>query len=464
MISTVERFNKKVCEQISGELYHVGGYVRDSYLNEKSLDFDMELFNVQPEDFVNFLNENNIQFDVDHQSKFPVYRINFEGTEMEVGFPRTDNKVGDKHNDFDCVVNPHLSINEAAKRRDFTCNAIYKRVTDGVVFDSYNGVYDLLMDKKLNFVNPKTFIEDPLRFIRAFQLISRFGFDPSEELINLIRAHKSLVKNLSRDAIYHEIFKAFNKAKYIKKAMQFLIDTALLKEVFPMLEDLRYVRQSSIHHQEGDALTHSIMVADEIIKRISEDDDNHPKFVYVMAALFHDVGKLTTTQFNEQKRDYTSHGHEKVSYEVCNGAFNYMKIPSKYQKPILGLIKFHMSKNLNDKSLMKRAFEFKNYNLVWRDVLLLIICDNFGRISESQDKHTMDNYVTYERLLEMNIYWNNPDILITGKELIEMGCPSGVLIGQIIEEVKNKQIGNYRITKEEVIEFCQRRVKNIINK
>ena len=90
--------------------------------------------------------------------------------------------MGEKHTDFDVEHNPNLPPELAARRRDFTINALMYDYKNDKVLDFFGGVQDLEA-KRIKHVSPETFVEDPLRVYRAAQFASRFDFsiDPSTQ-------------------------------------------------------------------------------------------------------------------------------------------------------------------------------------------------------------------------------------------------------------------------------------------
>jgi tRNA nucleotidyltransferase (CCA-adding enzyme) len=181
----IKEFASRVKFYLDGTLYYVGGFVRDQFLNMQSKDIDCELFHVHPASFVSFLEKNNISYKMDPDGKFPVYRFILDGDDIEVGFPRRDNKTGKGHADFDVEIDPFMSVADASRRRDFTCNAIYQDCLTGAFVDPWGGIEDM-KNKILRPVHPDTFVEDSLRFFRAFQFAARFGFD-AQPVIDLMK-------------------------------------------------------------------------------------------------------------------------------------------------------------------------------------------------------------------------------------------------------------------------------------
>lgn len=130
----LKEFAHVISTFLKGKLFLVGGAVRDMYIGQKPKDYDCELFHVTPSDFVNFLDKHNIVYKFNSDAKFPVYRVkiiekmiecDYNDNWIEIGFPRKDNKTGPKHSDYECIVDPFLTVTEAAFRRDFTINAGY---------------------------------------------------------------------------------------------------------------------------------------------------------------------------------------------------------------------------------------------------------------------------------------------------------------------------------------------------
>ena len=62
---------------------------------------------------------------------------------IDIAIPRRERKTGVKHTDFEVEGDPDMTVEQAAARRDFTVNAIYAKLPEGLIEDPFAGVLDL---------------------------------------------------------------------------------------------------------------------------------------------------------------------------------------------------------------------------------------------------------------------------------------------------------------------------------
>src|ERR1051326_5218739 len=102
---------------------------------------------------------------------FQVYKLG----DIDVSLPRRDSKAGRGHKGFIVVGDPEMSIEDAARRRDFTVNAISFDPLTEEYFDPFGGRADLER-RLLRVVGPQTFPDASLLVLRAVQPAARFAF------------------------------------------------------------------------------------------------------------------------------------------------------------------------------------------------------------------------------------------------------------------------------------------------
>ncbi len=75
---------------------------------------------------------------------FPVYKVvSSDGVAVDVALPRRESKQGRGHKGFEVRGDPFMSLDEAARRRDFTINAISWDPLTGEYIDPAGGRADL---------------------------------------------------------------------------------------------------------------------------------------------------------------------------------------------------------------------------------------------------------------------------------------------------------------------------------
>lgn len=188
-------------KEYGGKTYYVGGFVRDNILGRDNKDIDIEVHGIDQERLVSVLSE--FGNPLSYGKSFGVYSI--EGYSIDIALPRIEKNIGKGHKDFNIVVDPYIELTKAIERRDFTINAIYKDVLTNEIIDPFNGINDL-NNKTIRHINKETFIEDPLRVLRACQFASRFEFDIAPETIELCKSID--ITTLSKERIEEELKKA----------------------------------------------------------------------------------------------------------------------------------------------------------------------------------------------------------------------------------------------------------------
>src|SRR2546429_282480 len=78
------------------------------------------------------------------------------------------------------------SVEDDMRRRDFTVNAIARRLSTGEIVDPLNGRDDL-EHRVLRTVSLSSFAEDPLRLVRALRFVSQLRFDVDEATLQQMR-------------------------------------------------------------------------------------------------------------------------------------------------------------------------------------------------------------------------------------------------------------------------------------
>ncbi|MFW2352012.1 CCA tRNA nucleotidyltransferase [Aliarcobacter butzleri] len=191
----------------------VGGCVRDSFLNKKIKDYDIEIFNF---DSLEILEKSLKKFgNVNLVGKsFGVLTLKIDEYDFDFSLPRIEKKVGNSHTDFEVSTNANLSFKEAAIRRDFTINAIGYDYFKNEILDPFGGMNDL-KNKIIKHIDDKTFVEDSLRVYRSVQFASRFEFKIDENTKILCKKIVSSgeLKFLPKERVFEELKKLFLKSK-----------------------------------------------------------------------------------------------------------------------------------------------------------------------------------------------------------------------------------------------------------
>lgn len=243
----------RAARQAGGRALLVGGFVRDELLGLAPKDADIEVFGLEAPVLRSIL-ERLGKVDCVGES-FRVYKLAWhesrERFELDVSLPRRERKVGVGHKGFEIEGDPHASIEDAARRRDFTINAILRDPLTGEILDPFGGRADL--EKRiLRVVDAEHFAEDSLRVLRAAQFAARFELEIEPETMALCRSIE--LADLPRERIWGEWEKLLLKAARPSIGLRALAATGALEQLHPyLLSAMARHRQRLIDTLDGAA-------------------------------------------------------------------------------------------------------------------------------------------------------------------------------------------------------------------
>lgn len=224
-----------------GKAYLVGGCVRDMVLNLPLKDLDIEVHGLALQDLQEILQQFGFVEEVG--KKFGVLLL--LGLAVDWSLPREDSS-GRKPT---VILQPHLNLTQALRRRDLTMNAMAIDLNDIVIHekecidlseivDPFGGISDL-KKKQLCAVDDVFFTQDPLRLLRVMQFIGRFDMQPSESLTDLC---KKMVlydtydnRPLARERIHAEVAKLLLQSPRPSLGFEWIIKIQKAAEIFPFL-------------------------------------------------------------------------------------------------------------------------------------------------------------------------------------------------------------------------------------
>lgn len=328
-----------VIRALGGHPMLVGGFVRDAIMNPGTVskDIDIEVYGVtDPDILAAALAEAGKVAEAG--KAFGVLKVRAGETEIDISLPRRESKMGAGHRGFKVIPDGSLGFCEASGRRDFTVNALMADPQTGEVADWWGGVDDLC-DGILRHTTA-AFSEDPLRVLRAVQFAARFGFTLAPETAVLCRQLAGAYQELPVERVWCEMEKIGTRGVHITAALRVLAETGW-EQHFPQIAALHGVPQDPEWHPEGDVHVHSGLAADQAARRADEAGlTGTDRFVVVMAALLHDLGKVTHTQMDGPR--ITSHGHAAAGAEPALAFLRTIGCPEGVTERILPLIREHM--------------------------------------------------------------------------------------------------------------------------
>lgn len=262
-------------KQNGGNLYLVGGAVRDKLMQKVVHDEDYCITGISSEDFESLFPEAHLR-----GKFFGVYDI--EGKEFAIA--RKEKKNGKGHKEFVIETGRNITIEEDLKRRDITINSIAEDVLTGKLIDPFNGIKDI--ENKIIKATSNSFIEDPLRVYRVARFAASLDFEVDENTIEMMKTLKDELNNLSKERVFTEFRKALSTDKP-SKFFDILREAEVLDVHFKEIYDLIGSTQPEKYHPEGDSYNHTMIVVDHSAELA---DDLKIRF----AALVHDLGKGIT--------------------------------------------------------------------------------------------------------------------------------------------------------------------------
>ena len=416
----------------------VGGCVRDELMNLEPKDFDIEVYGIEPPQLKELLGKFG-RVDAVGES-FTVYKI---GNDLDVSLPRRERKVSRGHKGFIVEGDPQMSFDEAAKRRDFTINAIMKDVLTGEIIDIYGGQDDLKL-KKIRHIADETFVEDSLRVLRAAQFAARFEFEIDEKTVELCKSID--LTDLPKERIWGELEKLLLKSQKPSIGLQYFYELNIANQLFHELTALVGVPQEYEWHPEGDVDVHTLLVVDEARKLI--DDLPYSKRVTVMlGALCHDFGKPVTTQFFDGR--WRSHGHDEAGIEPTISFLNKIGIFTldgyDVREQIIQLVRYHLTpgmffKNKPGAGAFRRLARKVEPDLLYR----VAKADALGRNPEWLPKEKWFKAEAQEwfieRVRELKVETKAPHQILLGRDLIELGLKPSKEFGEILKTIYELQL------------------------
>ena len=423
-----------------GRALLVGGCVRDMLMGSEPKDWDVEVYELEPAKLRALLDRFgpvNVVGEV-----FTVYKL---GNDLDVSLPRRERKSGRGHRAFVIEGDPAMTIEDAARRRDFTVNAILQDPLTGEVIDPFRGRADIDA-RVLRAVSMSTFAEDSLRVLRAAQFAARFEFQIEPGTVELCRSID--LSDLPPERVWGEIEKLLLRARRPSVGLGWLQELGVLAQLFPEIAALIDVPQDAEWHPEGDVFVHTRLVLDRARELI--DDLPYAKQVTVMlAALTHDFGKPATTDFIDGR--LRSRGHEEAGVVPAESFLDRLNIHTldgyDVRAQVIALVKDHLKPGeffkkrdeVGDGAFRRLARKCE-LDLLYR----VAKADSLGRNADWVPREKWFGSEAQEwfieRAKELKVEERPPAPILLGRHLLELGLSPGPRIGEITKKIYELQL------------------------
>jgi tRNA nucleotidyltransferase (CCA-adding enzyme) len=431
-----------------GRALVVGGFVRDQLLGRAAKDLDLEVFGVPGDVLPQMLAAIGRVEPVGRA--FPVFKLG----PIDVALPRRESKAGRGHTAFHVEGDHTMSLDDAARRRDFTINAIAWDPLTGEYLDPFHGRDDLAA-RRLRVVDPRTFADDSLRVLRALQFAARFECALDDEAMAICRA--IALDDLPAERLWGEFEKLLLVAE--RPSIGFTLARALgvVEQILPEMVPLYDCPQDPEWHPEGDVWTHTLMVIDEARRR--NGDLDRPRLATVMlGAVGHDLGKPATTAVIDGR--WRSPGHEAAGVEPATRILDRFNVNTMdgfdVRRQVLGIVAEHLRPSAFHKTrdtVGDGAFR----RLATRVDLELLVrfsrADCHGRTG-TFDCSAMDWFL--ERARALGVQHAPPAPILMGRHLLDLGVTPGPRMGVILKAVYEQQLDGVVTTPDDAIAAAQR--------
>lgn len=413
-----------------GRALCVGGCVRDTLFNVEAKDVDLEIFGLEASVIEELLSDSYHVLKVG--KAFGVFKL--KGLPIDVSMPRRESKIGQGHKAFKIEGDPDLSFLQAAKRRDFTINALSWDPLNEELIDPLSGLSDI-NNRVLRHCSDQ-FAEDPLRVLRAMQFIARFDLEVSSDTLEICKTIQP--EGLSNERIFDEWCKLLLKGSKISKGLSFLKDCGWIK-YYPQLEALVDCEQAKQWHPEGDVWVHTLHCLDAFAQ--DRAGDEWEDLVVGFAVLCHDMGKPDTTVFEADGR-ISSKMHDVVGVPIAETFLKNMDAPNALVDQVLPLVEAHMrpielfTNNAGDAAIRRLAQKVGRIDRLMR----VFKADMKGRPPlPYHEFYDAEEYIL-KKAEELSLRDQQPQPLILGRHLIEEGLVPGVLFKSILNACFEAQL------------------------
>jgi tRNA nucleotidyltransferase (CCA-adding enzyme) len=426
--------------EVDGRALIVGGWPRDRLLGRESKDIDLEVYGVAADRLRSLLGRFGTVQTVGES--FTVYKVGA----LDVALPRRESKVARGHRGFEVRGDPDMSFEEAARRRDFTVNAIGFDPLNGEWLDPFGGRRDVER-RILRAVDARTFGEDSLRVLRAMQLAARLEFAVEPRTAVLCREIE--MDDLPSERVWGEMEKLL-LADRPSIGFSVALDLASVARLFPEMQALVGCEQEPDWHPEGDVWVHTLLVLDRSVEEC-RDLDRARRLTMMLGAVCHDFGKPATTEFFDGR--VRSYNHEEAGVAPALTFLDRLNVQTvdgyPVRRQVVGLTANHLKPGMWYKvrdqvgdGAFRRLAQKVDLELLAR----LARADCRGRTGEF-DCSAMDWFV--ERARSLGVEHQPPSPLLLGRHLLEFGLGPGPRIGEILRRVYERQLDGKVTTLEE---------------
>ncbi len=415
----VPDFLKQIAEKAACPIYIVGGYVRNSLLGLKRSDIDI-CGSLLPEEL-------NID-GIDNIKIVPVNRrlgtaVITDGAEEYEYTPFRSESYGSGGEHTPQSVTFGATIEEDARRRDFTAGSVYYNVLDGEFIDPYNGIEDIY-DRVLRSADPEyTLGDDGLRLMRLARIAAETGFSIEKNTFDTAVACGDRLKDISPERKRSELDKilaadlkyGIPDAHY--RGVELLKQLGLWKYIIKEVDDMDGMAQNPLYHKY-DCLEHSLMAVRYAPPSVR------------LAALLHDIGKPVC--FHSCGNTYA---HAEVGAGMVKDILGQkgLKYPNSVVSRVAELVRLHMyDMSGKTKTNKLKIFLAEHFDLI-PELVQLIEAD--GRATGVREIVSPCRFtILYNELKQSGAPVKMSDLAVGGAEVEAAGF-KGKQISEVLYEL-----------------------------
>ena len=397
-----------------GRALLVGGYVRDELLGRAPKDADIEVYGLQAPDLRATLEQLG-RVDCVGES-FRVYKLVWHvhkiRHELDVSLPRRDRKIGEGHKGFEVEGDPFASFEDAARRRDFTLNAILRDPLSGEIIDPFGGQRDL-ENRVLRAVDAQHFGEDSLRVLRAMQFAGRFGLSIDAATATLCR--QTPLDDLPAERVWGEWEKWLLKSPRPSLGLRAGSEIGVFSRLFPYLQ--------TAFERRGPMMSEALDAATPMLHALE-----FPHQVALMLAVIGSFLGWRDTKAMLETLGIAKLRGEKQAINVATLTIQLVgvrKTPRDW---------FARRERVEDK-------EFRFFSARIHPQLATLLSRARGDIEAADWFET--------NLRRLNVFDGPPAPRLLGRHLLEMGMKPGPRIGEIVKSVYFAQLAGEVSTLEQ---------------